>query len=160
MTDEGRLRQELLGRIRMRRASIDAFLREQEPRADRQANLSIISSAVAAALTAGPALGGTKFTETAQHALALPQDSLVWQLLCLAAAIVSIVAAVSSTLYKSRDTATRLSKAEAANAQLEGLETVVEFGALPFEEAVKQFQQYVAVIPYVPEHVATEKTSS
>jgi len=148
---ESQLQQDLLNRVKARRASIDAYVRRIEPRADRQANLSIISSGVAAALTAGPAIGGTRFSTSLQHLLALPDDSLVWQSLCLLAAVVSVVAAVSTSLYKSRDLASQLSKAETAASQLEGLETLLEFGQLPVAEAVKLYQQYVSGIPFIPE---------
>jgi hypothetical protein len=42
-----------------------------------------------------------------------------------------------------------LSAAEAANAELEGLMTLLEFGHLPVEEAVKLYQQYAVKIPFV-----------
>src|SRR4051812_47972761 len=57
-TDAG-TRGELLERIRARRASIHASLRDLEPRGVRLTNLSIICSAVVTALTAGPALGSS-----------------------------------------------------------------------------------------------------
>jgi hypothetical protein len=148
---EDDVRHELLSRIRARRASISAFVRDLEPRGARLTTLSIVCSSVVTALTAGPALGGAKFNSGIQQALGLPDESLVWRVLCLAAMILSIVAAVSTNMYKSRDVAARLSKAEKCNAELEGLEAQVEFGHVPLDRAVKQYQQYVAEIPFVPE---------
>jgi len=145
------LRKELLERIKERRASINAFVRDLEPRGEREVNLSIICSAVAAVLTAGPAFGGTKLTTGLQQALTLPDDSIIWRLLCLSATVASVVAAILTNLYKSNDVANRLSKAEACNAGLEGLETLVQFGQIPVDQAVKQYQQYVTGIPFIPE---------
>ena len=71
------------------------------------------------------------------------------------AQVASLVAVIATNLYKSGDLASRLSRAEAASAQLEGLEALVEFGRLPVDEAVKLYQQYVATIPYIPDQPAT-----
>jgi hypothetical protein len=151
MNTDPELRKELLERINTRRASINAFIHDLEPRGVRQTNTSIICSALAAVLTAGPAFGGTSLSAGLQRALALPNDAIVWRFLCLAATIASLVAAISTNLYKSNDVAGRLSKAEAANAGLEGVETLLEFGQVPIDQAVKLYQQYVTEIPFIPE---------
>ena len=144
-------RRELLERIRTRRANIGAYARGLDRRGARLTNLSIICSAVVTALTAGPAFGGTRFTDVTANALNLPDDSLVWRGLCFLAVVLSIVAAVATNLYKSHDVAARLAKAEGCNVALEGLETQVEFGQVSLAEAVKQYQQCVAAIPFVHE---------
>jgi MFS family permease len=149
-TDTG-ARGELLERIRARRVSINAYVRNLEPRGARLTNLSIICSAVVTALTAGPALGGVQFTESSARVFNITDDSLVWRLLCFAAMVLSLVAAIATNLYKSHDIAARLAKAESCSAALEGLETLVEFGRLPLAEAVKQYQQAVAEVPFIHE---------
>jgi hypothetical protein len=149
MSADTELRQELLARIQAKRASIHTFVRDLEPRSVRQANISIVCSSVAAVLTAGPALGGTTFAGGVQHALALPDDAVVWRILCLIAMSVSLVSAISTNLYKTSDVAARLSRAQACSAALEGLETLVEFGNLPVNQAVKLYQQYVAGVPFI-----------
>ncbi|MCY0903883.1 hypothetical protein [Arthrobacter sp. H14-L1] len=58
MTEDPVLRQELSQRIQSRRANIRTLLQRARPRRNRLANLSIMGSAVAAVLTAGPAIGG------------------------------------------------------------------------------------------------------
>ena len=130
MGDEA-VRRELLERIRAKRASIAAYVSRLEPRGARLMNASIVASALAAVLTAGPALGGERFASGARRLMLLPEDAVVWQALCLAATVASLVAVVATNLYKSGDLAARLSRAEAAGAQLEGLEALVEFGRLP-----------------------------
>jgi hypothetical protein len=149
MIDEAGTREALLERIQAKRASIRAFVGELEPRGARLNNLSIISSAVAAALTAGPALGGERFTAGVKGAVGIWDESLVWRSLCLAAMIISIVAAISSNLYKSHEVASRLANAQACNAELEGLETLVQFGQIPVKEAVGLYQQYITRIPFI-----------
>ena len=157
MARDSNSRHELLERIRARRATLGAYVSELEPRGNRLTNLSIVCSAVVTALTAGPALGGTRFTDVTASIFNIPEDSLVWRGLCFLAMILSIVAAVATNMYKSHDVAARLAKAEACNVALEGLETQVEFGQISLGEAVKQYQQYVAEIPFVHEQPATAR---
>lgn len=147
----GDMRQELLGRIAARRVSIDDYLRVARPRGNRLINTAIVSSAVAAVLTAGPALGGETFSNGVAKGLSLPSDSYVWRTLCFLALGVSLVSAISTNLSRSHDTARRITAAEAVNAELEGLQTLVEFGQMPVADAVKLYQQYVTKIPWVEE---------
>ncbi len=119
---------------------------------DRASGLRAVIAVYSTAL--GPALGGTRFTDVTATILNIPEDSLVWRGLCFLAMILSIVAAVATNLYKSHDVAARLAKAEACNVALEGLETQLAFGQLSLAEAVKQYQQHVAEIPFVHEQAA------
>ena len=151
MSNDMEVRQQLLDRIRARRASVDAFVREMEPRAVRLTNLSILSSGVATALTAAPALGGERFTTGIQQLFGLAESSLVWRGLCLAAAFLSIAAAIFSNMYKSNNLAERLSKAQAGNAKLAGLETLVELGQIPVAEAVRLYQEYIGEVAFIPD---------
>lgn len=143
--------QRLARRIKDRRRSLDAYLRSARPRAERLTYVSVISSALAAALTAGPALGGTKFATQTADAVGLEHSSTVWQTLCLLAMVVSVVAAISANLSKSKNAEGRIVAAEACSAELEGLQALVEFQQVAFDEAVKLYQHYVATIPFVAE---------
>ena len=141
--------QKLLGRIRERRASINTYVRKNRPLGNRLANISIVSSAVAAALTAGPAAGGVTFAKAVQNGLGLAESSSVWQMLCFSTVIVSLVAAISTNLSKSNDLTVRISVAEACSADLEGLQTLVEFGELPVKDAATTYRQLVAQVPFI-----------
>jgi hypothetical protein len=121
------LRHELLGRIRTHQASITTYVHKMQGRRDLVANISIVSSAIAAALMVGPTTGGPDFTETVQKGLGFADDSTVWKSLCLTALIVNVVAAISAQLGKSKDPTQRIATAEACNAALEELGTDVEF---------------------------------
>ena len=70
---------------------------------------------------------------------------------CLFAMLTSVVAAISANLSKSKNAEARIVSAEACNAELEGLQTLVEFQQVSTEEAVKLYQQYVARVPFVAE---------
>ena len=143
--------QQLLTLIKDRRRSIDEFLRSAKPRAERFTYVSVVSSAFAAALTAGPAIGGQRFTYGVVTSLGLGGDQDVWWRLCLAAMVVSVIAAISANLSKAKNAEARMVSAEACNAELEGLQAPVEFRQVSLEEAVKMYQKYVARIPFVAE---------
>ena len=151
MNDQGDNRRELLRRIGVQRANIDAFVRRVRPRSVRLANISIISSAMAAVFTAGPALGGVSFAEAVQRAFSLSTNSIIWQALCIAAMLVSLVATISVQLSKSQDRAAQLSAAEACDTELEGLQTLLELAQLPVRDATDLYLKYIAKIPFVRE---------
>lgn len=151
-------RQRLSENIEERQSAIKLFLRQERPRRNRLATTSVVGSALAAGFTAGPAFGGTKFATGIQGALTLEQSSIVWQALCLAAMLMSVVAAVATNLANSHSVAAKVSAAEACNAQLEGLQTALNFGRLPLEDAVQLYQQYTTQVAFVDDAEAT-KTS-
>jgi hypothetical protein len=149
MADDSDLRRDLLWRIDARRASVQAFLREHRPRTRRLATITVVLSSMAAVFTAGPALGGEPFAQSVQNALGLVSDSYVWRTLCLLALVVSVGAAVLTNIGKSNNDMAKLSSAEAANTELEGLSSLLHFGHLSVEDGVKLYQQYIAKIPFV-----------
>ena len=149
MADDGDLRRDLLWRIEARRGSIQAFLRAHRPRTRRRAPITIVLSSLAALFTAGPAFGGETFANSVQDSLGLASDSYVWRTLCLLALLVSVGAAVLTNLGKAQDDVARLSSAEAANTELEGLSGLMQFGHLSVEDGVKLYQQYIVKIPFV-----------
>jgi hypothetical protein len=149
MTEDSDLRRDLLWRIDARRSSVQAFLREHRPRTRRLATITVVLSSMAAVFTAGPALGGEPFAQSVQNALGLVSDSYVWRTLCLLALVVSVGAAVLTNIGKSNNDMAKLSSAEAANTELEGLSSLLHFGHLSVEDGVKLYQQYSAKIPFV-----------
>lgn len=158
MQEDPATRQQLSELIEKRRSNIRTFLQHARPRRNRLTNMSVIGSALAAALTVGPAAGGTKFTEGVQALLSLNDDSTVWRVLCLVAVLCSLTAAVATGLSNSHDLASRVSAAEACNAELEGLEGALTFGHLHLEDAVRLYQQYVAKVAFVDDTVTPSST--
>jgi len=149
MAENSDLRRDLLWCIETRRASVQAFLREHRPRTRRRATIAVVLSSMAAVFTAGPALGGEPFSQSVQDTLNLTDDSTVWRTLCLLALLVSVASAVLTNLGKSQDDVAKLSSAEAANAELEGLSSLLQYGHLSLDDGVKLYQQYSVKIPFV-----------
>jgi hypothetical protein len=151
MSENDELRQKLLDRIKDRRTSVKAFASSMERRGTRLTTLGIVCEAATAVLTAGPAFGGTKFTETVGGTLGLASNALVWQGLCLLAVVLSIGAAIISNMTRSTESYSRLTKAQASGVLLERLETALEFGQVPVDVAAKQFQEYLSELSYISE---------
>jgi hypothetical protein len=147
MTDDD-VRANLAAHIAARRADIRAYLRRNRPRTRRRAKVAVVLSVLAAIFTAGPAAGGEKFSTGVQKALGLSTDTYVWRTLCLLALLVSIGAAVLAGLPKNDD-ADRVAAAETADAELEGLLALLEFGTLSTDDAAKLYQQYTVKVPFV-----------
>lgn len=148
MTEDD-LRRALLARIEQRRAAVLVFVHERRPRTRRLATITIVLTSLAAILTAGPAMGGEKFSSSVQKALSLPSDSYVWRALCLGALIVSVAAALVTNIGRSQEGVAQLSTAEATGTELEGLVTLLQFGHLSVDDAAKLYHQYTSKIPFV-----------
>ena len=157
MADQTDRRQDLLRRVNARRAGVEAYLRQRRPRARRLSTVTLVLTSLSAVFTAGPALGGVPFAEAVQNVLGLDSSSWVWRTLCFLALLVSVGATVLTNITRSHDPVAELSAVEAADAELEGLATLLEFGTLSVEDGVKLYQQYVTKIPFVDDAPAAAR---
>jgi exonuclease VII small subunit len=151
--DERVLRRQLVERVRARRIDIDGFLDRARPRNSRLATVGIVSSALAAVFTGGPAIGGETFAKAAQGFVGSTTDSPVWRSLCALALVVSVVAAICTNLMRSQNATARISAAETANAELDSLQTMLEFGQVRLDVGLKLYQQSVAKVSFVDERL-------
>lgn len=147
--------QKLQERLHAKRLQLEAYIRDNDLRRSRIANLSILGSTLTAALMVGPSLGGEKFTANVQAFLNLPTDSIVWRLLCLGALLLSIGVAVLNRSVAASETPTRLAAARSCAAKLEGLETALEFGTISVADALKNYQQYLIEVPFLRDEPAS-----
>jgi hypothetical protein len=132
---------DVLGRIRAKRAEVERFLAAAVPRKRRLLNTTIVGGSLAAALTAGPAVGGPSFTAWLTMAMGLTSPS--WRLLCGAASAASIMATVATQLLKSNNIEQNIGRAQSARAKLEVLETSLTLGQLDTRQAVAEFLKCV-----------------
>ncbi len=149
MSEEAQDRQLLAARVRESRASVAAYLRVARPRRNRLTNVSVIGSTLAALVTAGPAVGGTRFTSALADTFSLGDDSIIWRGLCLVAVLLSLAAALSTSLANSHAVAAQVSAAEACRAGLDGLESALDFGQLPTDAAVELYRKYLAQVSFI-----------
>jgi len=137
--------QSFLKRIKDRRRTIRSFVDALEPKGIRLTNLNIVCSAIATLLTATPAVLGKKLTDV----LGSSANPVTWQVLFAGAAFFSLIATVAANVYKSNDMASRLAKAQACGAKLEGLETLLELGQISLKEAATQYTKLISEISFI-----------
>ncbi|QCB98543.1 hypothetical protein E5206_17875 [Arthrobacter sp. PAMC25564] len=144
-------RQLLAARIEQKQKVVRSYLGRERPRRNKLANISIVGSALAAMLTAGPAAGGTGFTQAVQGIFSLADSSVVWRVLCLGAVLLSVAAALATNFANSHSLADRVSAAETCKAQLEGLQDTLSFGHIAIDDALKLYHQYTAQVAFMDE---------
>lgn len=141
-------RKRLRQRIRDRQFDLDSFINRAGPRNNRFTLFSIVATGVAGLLTAGPAAGGTPFTQALTRALGLTSPS--WRMLCGGAAVLSFLAPTMLAILRSQDLANRVAKAEAASATLEALDTLLDTTDLDVEKAAAQYAQVLQGVAFIP----------
>jgi hypothetical protein len=133
--------EDLLLRIKQKRTAIEAYLATAQPRKRRLLNMTIGGGTLAAALTAGPAVGGAPFTAWVTQTLSLRSPS--WRLLCAAASISSVVATVATQLLKSNNVEANVVQAQGCRAKLEVLEVALTLGQLDTSQAATEYLKCV-----------------
>jgi hypothetical protein len=118
-----------LSRMQEKRNEVVKFIHATDRRSRRLTNIAIICGAVAAALTAGPALGGK--SANAWLSEVFGTELPAWQLLCFGAMVCSVAATIATNLSKSHEVSSKLMLAQTCNAKLEGLQSQTELKSWP-----------------------------
>jgi hypothetical protein len=132
---------ELQTRIVQKRAQLDGFLLSAVPRRRRLLNTTIIGGSLAAALTAGPAVGGQPFATWLTGTLGLTSPS--WRLLCAAASVCSVCATVATQLLKSHNIEEQVTRAQGARAKLEVIDAGLATGQIDVRQATTEYLKAV-----------------
>ena len=150
MDESADTRQRLSDRIDQKQQAIRSYIGRERPRRNKLSNISIVGSALAADAHRRPGRRrhGIHRSDPRESSRS-DDDSVVWRFLCLAAVIFSVAAALATNFANSHALAEKVSAAETANAQLEGLQVTLNFGHIAIDEALKLYQQYVAQVPFV-----------
>jgi len=141
MTDVAPGAGDLPSRIRQKRSQVERFISSALPHRRRLLNATIIGGTLAAALTAGPAVGGQSFTTWLAKTFGL--TSPAWQILCAAAAICSVAATIATQLLKSENLEEHVTRAQACRAKLEVIEIGLSTGQLDASQATTEFMRCV-----------------
>ncbi|SRR6056297_966110 len=137
----------LLEKIRTKRREVADYLKTNEPRQSRYITISIVAGACAAALTAGPGVGGTGFIESAKGVVSFGIP--VWQVLCLLATFLSMAAVITNGLLKSRDLTSKIAQVQGCDAKLEGLEIMLDLKQIDLKRATSLYTQYLTEISHI-----------
>lgn len=147
MTRETQEEDVLLAKIKTKRQQLSDYLAKTEPRHSTLILCSIVAGALSAALTAGPGVGGENFIDAAADVASFGIP--LWQVLCLAATVLSVLAVVANGLLKSYDLTSKIASARTCDAKLEGIQTMLELGQSDVEQATQQYTQCLAEMPHV-----------
>jgi hypothetical protein len=131
----------LIGQIREKRSRLERFISRNLPRKRRLLNVTIVGGTLAAALTAGPAVGGQSFTQWLTKTLELASPA--WQLLCAAAAACSLTATVATQLLKSQNVEEHVARAQSCRAKLEVLDVGLTTGMVDAKQAAAEYLRCV-----------------
>ncbi len=137
----------LLEKIKIKRREASDYLNKHEPRQSRLIILSIVAGALAAALTAGPGVGGGGFIELVQGVVTFGIP--VWQVLCLLATLFSMAAVISNGILKSGNMTDKIARTRGGDAKLEGLQTLLELNQINLQEASSLYTQYLNELSHV-----------
>jgi hypothetical protein len=149
MDDSSETRQRLSDRIEEKQSALRSYLERLRPRRHKLTEFSVTGSVLAAMLTAGPAFGGTGFTAAVQGMFSVGDASVVWRVLCLGAVILSVGAGLATNFANSQALAEKVTAAETAIAQLEGLQLSLGFGHIATDEAAMLYKQFVSHVAFV-----------
>ena len=142
---------DLISRIQRRRHNIRVFIEDLQHTGRRLTNVNIVFGFLATILTVTPAIGGKAILDVIGES---SPDSSSWRWLLGLAASFSLLSTIAAELYKSREIATRLATAQAANAKLTGLQTLLEFEHYSVSKAVDEFNRVNSEISFVSEYPA------
>lgn len=134
-------------RIRSKITEIDAYLADACQRRDRLVHVSIVGGAVAAALTAPPALGGKSFSTWLEHAFGMTAPA--WQLLCLGAMLCSLAATIATQLHRSKSYDTMIARAHESRCDLETLDVGLTLGHFNVGDATSRYLQCLEELPFI-----------
>jgi hypothetical protein len=139
-------RESLLRKVQDKRQQIATFLAKLEPYGNRLVTISIVAAGLAGLLTAVAAVFGEHVARALHTA---SSASTGWRILFGVATVFSFGATMATNLYKSRDIAAHLSKAQACDAKLQGIETQLALNLIPPGQAAKRYDEVIQSIPFI-----------
>lgn len=137
----------LLRKIREKRTELASYLVRAEPRNTKLINTSIVFGALAAALTAGPGVGGDGFISSVKDVVSFGIP--VWQMLCLVATILSVTVVIVNGMMKSHSLTSKIAAARTCDAKLEGLETMLELDQVDLQQATQVYTQCLTEVSHI-----------
>lgn len=130
--------------VRARRTSVARAAERLARRDGRLTLVSVIASAVAAVLTAAPAMGGPELTRALGSA---GPDTPSWRILCGVASMCSLLAAIATNLHRQQEVTSRLARCQAGAARLEALELQVAFQNAALADATSEYGRILGELP-------------
>jgi hypothetical protein len=147
----------LISHVQAKRAEVEQYLRAVRARRHRLVTVTIVAAAIATLLTSWAAVGGKRLVRELNDTLELSSASAFqsWQILCLLAAVCSLVAAVATQLHTSKNYEEHITRAQESKATLEMLEAAIALNHLNQQEATSQYLKVIENTSFIePARVA------
>jgi hypothetical protein len=139
--------EELLHKIKTKRDKVHNFVVKHSPRNKRLINISIFCGIAGTALAGIPAIGGSAAIDSIK-AMTQPQIP-VWQILCIGAALATMIATIATSLRSNHDTGNKLAKAQVCEAKLEMLELLLLNNQIDIKHAIEKYGEYSADVAFI-----------
>jgi hypothetical protein len=147
MTENPSDKDRLLKKIATKREKVSAYLAKTEPRNSSLITCSIVAGALAAALTAGPGVGGDGFINSVKNVVSFGIP--IWQVLCLVATLLSVAAVIANGMLKTNNLTAKIGTARACDTKLERIETMLELGQIDLAQATREYTECLMTIPHI-----------
>jgi hypothetical protein len=131
----------LVLRVRAKQAEVERYLQAVGARHRRLVTVTILAAAISTLLTASPALGGQPLAGWLTETFGLASPA--WRILCAAAAVCSLTAAVATQLQTSKNYEEQIARAQQIKATLEMLEVAITLSHLNQNEATSQYLRII-----------------
>ena len=148
----------LIARVIAKRVDVERYLRAVGARHHRLVTLTVITAALATALTASAAFGGKAFADWLTETFALSTPS--WRILCAVAAVCSLTAAVATQLQTSKNYSEHIARAQKAKASLEMLEAAIALNHLNHQQATTEYLKIIETTSFIEPAAAVPTWSS
>jgi hypothetical protein len=157
MTDE---RQHLLHLITMQQKACRSYLAKVKPRFAVLTVTNLAAGALAAAVAAGPALGGANLLDTVQAQLNVSTEDLLYQLVCAIAFVMSLTSVITANVLRAYDYSARVSAVEGCCAELDSLRIQLLFSAISSARGAEMVAKVAARVPFVAGETGWQNKSS
>jgi hypothetical protein len=110
-------------------------------------NIAIICGIAGTAFAGIPAVGGSAAIDSLKAAT---QPNLpIWQILCIGAALSTMVATIATSLRSNHDISGKLTKAQSCCVRLEMLELLMISEKIDLREAIEKYSEYAAEVSFI-----------
>ena len=143
-------RERLLNLIADQQKACRSYLAKAKPRLATLTFLNLAAGALAAAVAAGPALGGSSLLDTVQVRLDIGNDDLLYQVICAVAFVMSLISVITANIIRAYDFSARVAAVEGCCSELDSLRIQLLFSAISSTRGAELVAKAAARVPFIP----------
>ena len=142
-------RQRLLRLIAAQQKACRSYLAKVKPQFTALTYVNLVAGALAAAVAAGPALGGSGLLDQVQVQLNVGSEDLIYQGLCAIAFVMSLASVITANIIRARDFSSRIAVVEGCYAELDSLRIQLMFARVSSNRGAEIVAKAAARVPFV-----------